>query len=395
MALVVAYGVSYFLTHLGLGMIPSGDGSARGPAVLSRAGLNLCAMQHATLIGEGRIPGGPAGPQKVSAYIVLPITIWVVIPMFALLVGGYVGAARRSGAGSFGAIAPAVFGGILYAGALAALSQFFSAYVEGSPLPAIEGSSLSPPYIPFRATVASTLVFAGLLGVVFTYLGALVTRTGRPTYGAGRWWACAKSTVVCALAVQILIAAGAGAWYASGYAQPEAGAVRGKRFSEMLPTMSAVGYALIQGATLRAGIETRMPGSDTTYRPLDESINLYRGVSRQDDEREYHRPIPKAAYLLLIVPAFAVFLAGRLGVRWGARGGSLPTAARIVVIHTAYVLVLMLLSSVGWGEHHTNYAAFIAPSYDILMLISAAVVFVLAFAGAAMAGRGRAASGAF
>jgi hypothetical protein len=162
----------------------------------------------------------------------------------------------------------------------------------------------------------------------------------------------------------------------------------------MLPTVSAIGYALIQGATLRAGIETRMPGSDTTYRP-DESINLYRGVSRQDDEREYHRPIPKAAYLLLIVPALAVFLAGRLGVRWGARGGSLPTAARIVVIHTAYVSVLMLLSSIGWGEHYTNYAAFIAPRCDMLMLVSAVVVFVLAFAGAAMAGRGRAASGAF
>ena len=395
-ALVAGYACSYLLVHLGLGIITAPENaSAAGPAALSRAGLSLYAMHHVTLIGSGEVPSDVGGTEHIFAYVSLPLTVWAIVPAFALMLGGCAAAKARAGSGRWSMVAPAVLGGVLYAVVLALLSRVFHAGVSASALPAVGGSSFDPPDILFRPSARSTLIFATLFGTVFTYLGALIPLRGLHENRSGRWWTCGKALVVAAIAVQLLVAGALEAYFLKNPPAQDANAPAGSRFAEMLPTAVGIGYTLIYGSTLKAAVESEAPGMETQYRPLSSKVSLYTGMIRNDDQEQFRKPLAWYIYILLVIPAVAILVSGGLAVRWGSIDGAIPTAARIAIIHSAYLAFLMALCGIGWGsqtrmgEMQSKFAVSIAPQYDSIMLLSVPVVFILAFVGAYLAGRRR------
>ena len=76
-ALVVAFACSYLLAHLNLGIITAqGDASQPGPAALSRAGIDLYAMHHVTLVGSGVVTTDIGATEHIASYVTLPLTVW-------------------------------------------------------------------------------------------------------------------------------------------------------------------------------------------------------------------------------------------------------------------------------------------------------------------------------
>ena len=395
-ALVVAFACSYLLAHLNLGIITAqGDASQPGPAALSRAGIDLYAMHHVTLVGSGVVTTDIGATEHIASYVTLPLTIWSIVPILALVLGGYVASKVRAGSGRWRMVIPAVVGGILYAAVLAALSQVLSARVSASALPAIDGWSFDPPDILLRPSARSTLISAGLFGVVFTYLGALIPLRGRRENGPGRWWTCGKAAVVSAISVQLLVAGALEVYFLKNPPEQEPGAPAGSRLAEMLPTAVGIGYMLIYGSTLEAAVVSEGPGMESPLRPLASKVNLYRGIVHDDDQEQSRGPLNPYVYIFLAIPAAAILISGALAVRWGSRDGSIPTAARITIVHSAYLAFLTTLCGIGWGlqtrvgELHSDFTLVVAPRYDTLMLLSVPAVFIIAFVGAYLAGRRR------
>lgn len=164
---------------------------------------------------------------------------------------------------------------------------------------------------------------------MFAWLGSLIVlRHERDDAGPSRWWVCGKAVVACALVVQLLVA---GALLERSLSRRADDAAENPRIVEMLPTAAGLGYAMLHGATLVAGVESRLM-SGPVQRPFHERVNIYGSADRI--------AIALGALVLGLVLAF---VAGVLAVKWGSRDGPVRTGLRIAVLNTAYVLALILL----------------------------------------------------
>lgn len=395
LALVIGYALSYLQMRLGVGVI-SGPGKVLtvGPAALSRAGLNLYAIHHITLLGSGAVASELGDSSKVHASLSLPITLWISIPIVALLIGGYSAGRMRSGANRLGMILPAVLGGLIYATVLACCARFVSARLESFLLPEMGGISADPPMIPFAPSVVSTWLYAAIFGVVFTYLGALIAvRESVRSTVPGRWWACGKAAVIGSLIVQILIA-GAIQTIFIVKQRTETGSDEKTRITEMLPAAAGLGYTAINGATLTGGVETLDPIRKVILRPIDAKLNLYtikgtliKQAAVSESANVKKKPMSKYAYIVVLLAALAIIGAGWMAVRMGSTDGSIPTAARFAVIHTVYVYALLGFSSLVFSmtDAASKFAVFIKPEISAVMIVSPLVIFILSLAGAYLA----------
>ena len=396
-ALVVGYGISYLLCRLGLSAA-QGVGESAGPGIenLKNAALNLYAVQHIRLVGAGEAVDALGNAQRMSASISLPLTIWACIPAVGLLVGGYTAAKMSIAGGRWRSLARAVFAGVLFAAAMTGLCGVVRAGIDSSVFPAVDGWSFNPPAIEFQPSVGSTALFAGLFGVVFSYLGGLMAVPREVSHGVrGRWWACGKAVVASALVIQLLIACAALWWWTARADTGDKMDEPQARIVDTIPAAAGAGYALVHGSSLVGGVEVLAPGSDEVSRPFQMNLNLYAGMETADDE-DSRRSTPSAyVYILTAFSAAALLLCGVLGVRWGSADGSLPTAARITIIHSVYLYLVMKLCSVAWsseaavGEFSSRTAVYVAPAYSHGMLIGAAFVFLISFAGAHLADKRR------
>lgn len=395
-ALILGYGFSYFLSRLGTGML--GDAGVRaqhGPAALAKAGLNLCAMMHASLVGSGELPQAADGMERVSAVIVLPLTVWAAIPAAALFIAGYAAARRRTGTGRWGMVLPALAGGVIFAGALALLAPVFGATIASSALPSFGDIEFNPPDITFAPSAESTLATGAAFGIVFTYLGALAALRvdRRPDSSPGRWWAAGSAVVAFALVLQLLVGGALAAWFVASSRSDDLGPESASRFFQMLPTAAGIAYCLAHGSTLGAGVESRSPGLESVYRPWSFEVSVYRGITRGDDREQDHRPMPPYAYVLTAAAALAIALSGWMAVRRGSRDGAVPTAARVAVVHSAYLAALIWMCRIAWRSAVESEGmvgetvVFIGPRWDVILAASFAGVFVMAFVGAYLANR--------
>lgn len=395
-ALVLGYGFSYFLSRLGAGML--GDAAARaqhGPAALARAGLNLCAMMRASLVGSGELPHAVDGVERVSAVIVLPLTVWAAIPAAALFIAGYAAARRRTGTGRWGTVLPALAAGVMFAGVLALLAPVFGATIASSALPAFGDVEFNPPDITFAPSAGSTLATGIAFGVVFTYLGALAALRAdlRPDRSPGRWWAAGSAVVMFALVLQALVAGALAAWFLASSRSEDMGPESASRFLQMLPTAAGIAYCLSHGSTLEAGVESRSPGLESVYRPWSFEVSLYRGITRSDDREQAHRAMTPYAYVLTAAAALLIALSGWVAVRRGSRDGAVPTAARVAVVHSVYLAALIWMCRIAWSSAVESEGmvgrtlVFVGPRLDAVLAASFGVVFVMAFVGAYLANR--------
>ncbi|MCL5103548.1 MAG: hypothetical protein M1133_05465 [Armatimonadetes bacterium] len=342
-ALAVAYVLAYFATVAGIGDVTApAQPLETGTAVLARTGLNLYAMQHVPLVGSGRVVSPVLGAQHVSAAITLPLTVWVIIPILALIIGGYAAGKARPAASKWGVMATGILCGIVYALILAAASIIFKSSVDSSAIPAVEGTEFNPYPIPFHPSAYGTLVFAGVLGVISACLGSLLAVKWSPRdHTPGRWWACGKAMIFVALVIQLLMAATAVGWVLSRNGREQAVAADDARIVFLSPTFAGLGYAALHGTTLKALIKPPVYPSV--------SFNLYSGSARADRPGETHKISRNYLYIAGAIIALAALVSGWLAVRWGSRDGSIPTALRMAIIHTAYLGLIMLMCGVGWS----------------------------------------------
>jgi hypothetical protein len=359
-----------------------------GPA-FSRAGLNLCAVQHATLKGVGSLGG-----VKASAQVILPIITWSIIPIAALFVSGYAAGRLRVGSSRFGIIAPAMTGGLLYALALAAMSGLFAAAIKSGALPSGGGFEFAPPDFPVHPAFKSTLIAAGLFALIFTYIGShfAAQETGRGCV-MSRWWVCGKSIIPFALVLELIIAIASQAWLISktGPENPEGPA--GRAIIKFQPTVAGIAYGLINGVSLRGGVESNTNIGDGEEQPFSANLNLYTGMRTHYQGQDKNKHLSGIAYIGLALMAIIGLISGALAVRWGSRDGSLPTAIRIAVIHAAYLGFTMYFCSLAWqstinaGSIKATSGVSINLQYSPAMLYSIFGMFVMAFIGAYLTNR--------
>jgi len=376
--LVVGYGLSYLAGRVGMGVIT-------GPASVERnaftlAGLNLYASQHITLMGSGISPGETA---RIHATMTFPVTLWAVIPALALMIGGFVAARVRTASGRWGMIGAALAAGVIYAAVLAGFAGLVSAKFISSAIPAVQGWEVNPPDIPFRPSVVGTLIDGSLFAIVFSYLGGLIAaRDGPGPSFPGKWWACAKAVVIVGLTIQALMALGLWTWFATSSRLREEDRWAQPKFAQMLPTAAGMGYALVHGATLScAAVPVNFPSASYAA-----DMQLYRGIAVREQDKTTHKPLGRWVWIAALIGAIAALASGRLAVRLGSRDGSLPTAARITILQSAYIGVIMLMCSMGWGIAGQSSVS-IGPRYDSAMLFAGAGILVLSLVGAHLANR--------
>ncbi|MCE5314658.1 MAG: hypothetical protein ABFD49_10320 [Armatimonadota bacterium] len=389
-ALVVGYGLCFLLIGMGIANVTSPGTSLKyGADAFARAGLNLCAIQHALLVGAGGVGGA-----KVSAQVLLPLTVWAFIPAFALFVSGYASGRLRSGASRFGVIFAALLGTVFYAAILAGLSRWFSAPIDSGALPSAGGFEFAPPSFDLHPRPLSTFIAAGLFGVIFAYIGShfAACRVGRGSVFS-RWWVCGKSIVPFAIIIQLMIAVAAQMWLISktGPRNPEGPAGRG--IVELQPSVAGIAYGLINGATLRASVESDMGLGGAEKRPVSASLNLYKGMKIRYRGEDKVKTFPGFVYAGAALIALLALGSGALAVRWGSRDGSLPTAIRIVIVYAAYLWFTMFVCAVAWksivttGHFSAASSVSIGLHYDTTMLATCFGVFVMAFIGAYLTNR--------
>ena len=384
LALIIAYGICYLLTHFGIGVVSDGKENWSGRSVFARSALNLYAMHHITLVGSGQAPSDFGGPQDVSAILTLPLTIWAFVPIFALMVSGFAVARMRVGQRRWKTVLPAILGGILYALVLTVVSPLMSAKIGWFIIPSFENASPSPPQIPFHPVLESALIYTLAYGVFFTYLGAILAIGGRQGESwSTRWWACGKAVIAMAIVVQLLIAGAALVWFFMNVQTEAKEGRENSRFAEMLPMAAGMGYALINGASLASGVEAYNTKGELISSIFNARVNMYKGIHIESNEKQ-HKPMPVYAYALVALTGIAIFMSGRIAVRLGSRDGSIPTAFRITFFHSTYLAIIIAICNIILSETEamTRSLVYIKVQYSEIILYTIPAVFILSFIGA-------------
>jgi hypothetical protein len=373
-SLLLGYTLSYLARCLGTGVVV-GSGSWHGGRAFMLAGLNLYASQHIPLIGSG-VPAGAV--DHIDATITFPLTVWAAIPAFGLIVGGWLAGRMRADAGRWAMIVPAVAGGIAYAAVLAALAPIVSARFAFTAIPKVPNWEFNPPDIPFRPSIAGTLLYGSFFGLLFSYLGALIAVRGADSHVRGKWWACAKATIAVAIVVQLLMCAAAAGWFVAASRSGESDELAQPEVLQILPSAIGTAYALVHAARVCLEVTpTSLPSA---------AVQLYAGITRNDGPKTTHQRLPGYVWIGALVVALSALISGRLAVRLGSRDGSLPTAFRITVLHSAYLAAIVALCGMGWGLAG-QISVRLGPRYDSGMLVEAAGVLIMSLAGAHWANR--------
>jgi len=392
LALLLAYAGSYVLTRYGLGTVTGPQGAnPRGPAVFRTAALNLYAMQHVTLAGSGSQEDMVTGTSaRISAQITLPLSVWVVVPAIALLIGGFAAGKMRPGCGRWGIAAGAVLAGLIYALVLAGASRLIYAPISAFAIPQIGDMGSQPPAVPFHGTWKTTLIFAGSFGIVFGFIGSLMAVRGLSAKSEpGVWWTCGKAAVISALLVQILLAGGFYAW-SLRKAQPED---ERKAPAVVLPMVSGIGYTLIHGQPLLASVESRVKVDNSTIRTLHVRANLYTGIHGRDLRGEPLRVKQSTRISVIavavVIGALAALFAGWLAAGWLPHEGPALPAARVAILHTGYLAALIGLCSMELiqSDPVSVSTILVKPLYGIKLACSFGGVLIFALIGAAMGRR--------
>lgn len=392
-ALAVGYVAFYILVHFGLGAVASSEGPAFGRGSFSLAALNLYACQHIDLIGRAREVGMSGVKEDVFSVIRVPLSIWALVPAIALVLGGRATAGLVSGRGRTVALVCALLAGLLYAVILAAASRVIHARIDSFLMPQISGFESNPQDSPFRPATRSTLCFAGLFGLAFSYLGGLLAVRRKPGTAPGRLWACVKAVAAAAIVVQVAtIALVSLAALSSRKAEKPDDAPRNSGLSvvELLPTAAGLSYALIHGAELVGAVQTHVRPVRRTTRVFYATVGLHAGIQRDDVMSRKSRRFPSVAAAGTLLGVLGALLMGRLAVRWGSRDGSLPAAIRVAAVHTLFLVVVCRVCDtllVRMEETSVQSLAVVLRC-GWWLAASFAAVFLLALIGASGAKRG-------
>lgn len=388
-ALIIGYAMCYVATHFGLGVIEASGDQDGGPQVFLRAALNLYAMQHVTLVGKN---------EDLFATISVPLSLWALLPALSLIVGGYCAASVSGVRSRFGMIACGICVAIIYAAVLAAGSRMIYARIDSFLMPELSGLQPNPQEFPFRPGTRTTLQYAGTLGLIFAVLGSLIAIRGLMLRTSpGKWWACTKSVVVTALVLQLfIVSAGALISRASGQKDRDSAPEnRGMTVVGLLPTAAGIGYSMVHGAPLVAGVQSHMIPTEETRRPIYVRVSLQEGILKEELKGKSHERIrTDVVAAALVLGILAAMLMGRLAVSWGSRDGWLPTAFRIALINTVYLLLLVGYCSAELVTiDPVSVSAIVVEMHTGWWLLhSGLAVFVFSLIGASTGGRRQAAA---
>ena len=387
---VLAVVVCFALAYIGVLTGFANPTSPAGPreslfAAFPRAALNVYAMHHVTFSGSGEVSDVLLGNHRVSDTITLPLTVWFVIPAIAIFIGGYAAGARRKGSGTAGVVLPAMLAGIIYAGVLAGIAGMVHATLHPSAIPAVGDVSFNPHDIALSPDRLSALLFTGLFGLFYAYLGAMIScRKERIQGERGVWWGCVKAVVLIGFVIQLAMMSGFGWWLSQRAPKAWFQDTSPARLLALAPTVSGVGYAAMHGLSLSGSFESPLrPGEG-----LGARANLYTGISVTRVPRQ-PEPVPMKIKLIVAgVAAFCALLAGCLAVCWGSRDGAFAAAFRCTVLAGFFLAATAFLCSFGWTSREGDAAASLLvqarPGWPAALSVIGFLIFALI--GASFAG---------
>lgn len=392
-AFIVGYCLSAAFSILGFALItPSEDARPSAVRFLARSGLNFYAVHHIRIDGGG-LPGGPA---DTFVSIAWPITMWAIVPVLALVMGGWISArlSRAAGPGSFWAGALTA---LPYAVILLVLRPIFAVPSVGISLPTlpVPGLEFDPGLVTARLFPAmdSTLLHGLLFGVIFGTLGAsgsptnrrrllLLPNAFRPSWARGALISLVAGQLILLLLLALASSLGVGADSAGDDVRERGRQMRA--WATILPTVSGSLYYLSHGVTLKGEYVVK-PGVPEA-RPI---VQRYRaGIITgivADGKRE---SVPKWAYIAVLAPALALTLGGFLAARSAigayskiglTTGFAASYALLLTGLSTLYTLVLRTI--VTTGEFSTYTVATIGPAPAQSFIFGLILAFIFGLIG--------------
>ena len=383
-ALIVAFGLSFLLTKLGIGSFGGWEGiKAVGRDAIWRSALSLYMVHHISLHGVGVIGSGDAA-QNIAAMVRLPLTVWASVPAFALMFGGYFSGLKTRRYGWLVVAASGLLCSFFYVFVLMCLSKIVHSGVDPSLLPEIDGTSISPPAIPFYPSLKDTMFYGIAFSSVFGALGALIAaRIHSEKATHSNWWFCLKSVVLIAFIFHSLISGGFTYVIASNAAKT---AQKGgkARLVEMLPTVVGLGYGFTHGFSASGELQVKANNADIKQVPFFGTANIINGIDRSDDKTKLHKKIslvPKAIGITIVL--LTGLLMGYFAVKYGSRDSFLLTSLRITLLHSLMLTGIMFFSNIAliYSDSISTSKVLVGLDYSKINILMTVLLFVGAMIG--------------
>jgi hypothetical protein len=325
------------------------------------------------------------GSANAHVSIAWPITLWAVLPAIALIAGGYV-SWKLSGAQGPARFRAGAAVAIPYTILLLLVRPYFEVPSALVTLPSIplQGMEFDTRLLPtvFITSVGGVLVQGLLFGVIFAGIGAIggFRAIWRGLMSRDSFWpSYARGAVVALVVGQVVfIVITAAASHKIDKTSQESATGRNPSVDVVasLPTAGLAHY-FSHGVTLKGSIETQLTASAF-------SAGMLTGVEN-DGKR---RPMSKAAYAALLIPALSLILGGLVAAKTAREpltrpGRAASFAAMYALILTALVpyYTLALRTTVGSGDMLTRATVSVGPSAAQTFVLGLGLAFVFGLVG--------------
>jgi hypothetical protein len=312
-AALIGYGVSLLLYGQGLALVgPSAAAGKSSEALLGRAGLNFEAIHHIRFAGAG-LPGAPG---RLTVSIQWPLSLLVIIPAVALMIGGWAASRivgiRRN----------------FLVGALVAIPYVVILLVARNWI-AVPSSAIALPSLPeaipqfdpglvaavLRPEPLSIIFNALVLGIVFGGVGAVggpatICRGVRredsiwPSWVRGAFAAAAIGHI----GFFVLLALFIGLWLPKQHLDAEERVKAAHSYTTLLTTGAGWAHYFAHGVTLTGRVEADPGISDVPPTVQTYQAGLISGFKSEDKTK----PIKPVMFTLIVIPAIALFIGGRI-----------------------------------------------------------------------------------
>jgi|GEM_PF-6522292 len=382
-ACILCWTACYLLTKADVGFFAGKEEVSSRHNDISKASLNVYTIQHVKLTGSGIISDATGSKQNVFARIVLPYSIWTIIPIVALFIAFAITLKISGAENRKQALIATLIMSLIYALLLTVFAEIIHAPIDSVPIPEISGTSISPPAIDFTPSAASAFFYCLLLGSSCALVRWLLPVKKSLNERIGFMHPCAVSAFSTTLIVILILSFGA--WYMTRNKATNSGL----GFIELVPATANAVYSGLFGASIVANAESEMSlgGGKTTLFSLN--ANLYGNTKQNDGKKTESKPVPgPVKYGAGALVIFLGFMVGLFAVKKGSRDGFVTTTARVLLFQMVILLFLVLttrlelVSSMKSGEFSSTTSVVASTIWSIQMLIPMLIFAVGSLMGA-------------
>lgn len=330
----------FVLAKYNVGFFSGEETTSSDLALTSKTALKIYTIQHVELAASGVINDG-TGNQEITANMVLPYSVWSVIPFIAIFIALLIMPKTNREIETRHGFLSATLVAFFYALIHLVAAMFVQANMDSVPIPEINGLSVTPPMIGFKPVLLSAFIYTFLTGIICAALRYVYRyKHIRKSIHINYWLPCASSVVSINLVIAILLSAAL--WFVTNKQSDKTSS----DYIEIIPVVVSNAYSALFGSSLSAKAVNKMSvgGESTTF--FDLKLNIYKDIVQKQgnktDKTKMKLPVKlTSGFLVLVIGFFAGFVA----VRKKSPDASLGTSTRVLVCQLLIIIALMVTSN--------------------------------------------------